>query len=54
MLNYTSEVFDKINDSFLPATYEADERLQKVIHLVKNKEEAKISACVLARKIQFL
>ena len=42
MLHYTSEVIDKINDSYLPANYEADKMLQKVIHLIKSKEGAKI------------
>ena len=42
-LNYTSNVIDKINDSYLPANYEADKMLQKVIQLVKTKEGAKIS-----------
>ena len=32
-----------INQSFLPANYEADKLLQKVIVLVKNREGAKIS-----------
>ena len=39
MLNNTSEVIDKINDSFLPANYEAEKMLQ----LVKMKEGTKIS-----------
>ena len=43
MLNNTSEVIDKINDSYLPANYEADKMLQKIIQLVKSKEGAKIS-----------
>ena len=43
MLNHTSEVIDKINDSFLPAIYEVDKMLQKVIQMVKSKEGAKIS-----------
>ena len=43
MLNNTSEVIDKINDLFLPANYEADKKVQKVIQLVKKKEGAKIS-----------
>ena len=42
-LNYMSNVIDKINDSYLPANYEADKMLQKVIQLVKTKEGAKIS-----------
>ena len=42
-LNYTSNVFDKINDSYLLANYEADKMLQKVVQLVKIKEGAKIS-----------
>ena len=43
MLNNTSEVIDKINDSFLPANYEADKMLQKVVQLVKMKKGAKLS-----------
>ena len=43
MLNNTSEAFDKINASFLPANYEADKKLQKVIQLVKMKEGAQMS-----------
>ena len=43
MLHNTSDVNDKNNDSFLPANYEADKMLQKVIQLVKMKEGAKIS-----------
>ena len=41
-LNYTSNVIDKIVDSYLPANYEADKMLQNVIQLVKTKEGAKI------------
>ena len=37
MINHTSNVIDKINDSYLPANYEADKMLQKVIQLVKTK-----------------
>ena len=33
----------KINESFLPANYEADKNLQKVINLVKTQEGGKIS-----------
>ena len=43
MLNNTPEVNGKINDSFLPANYEAVKKLQKVIQLVKMKGGAKIS-----------
>ena len=34
---------NKINESFLPANYEADKNLQKVINLVKTREGGKIS-----------
>ena len=43
MLNNTSEVIDKINDSYLPANYEADKMLQKILQLGISKEGAKIS-----------
>ena len=39
----TSEIIEKLNDSYLPANYQADKMLQKVISLVKSREEAKIS-----------
>ena len=34
---------DTINDSYMPANYEADKMLQKIIQLVKSKKGAKIS-----------
>ena len=34
----------KINESFLPATYEADKNLQKIINLVKTREGGKSHA----------
>ena len=43
MLNHTSNVIDKINDSYLPANYEANKMIQNVIQLVKTKKGAKIS-----------
>ena len=43
MLNHTSDVIDKINDSYLPANYEPGKMLQEVIQLVATKEGAKIS-----------
>ena len=39
----TSEIIEKLNDSYLPANYQADKMLQKVISLVKSREGAKIS-----------
>ena len=38
-----SEIIDKINQAYLPANYEADKVLQKVIQLVKTREGSKIS-----------
>ena len=38
-----SETIDKINQAYLPANYEADKVLQKVIQLVKTREGSKIS-----------
>ena len=38
-----SEIIDKINEAFLPANYEADKVVQKVIQLVKTREGSKIS-----------
>ena len=38
MLNNAPEGIDKTNDPFLPANYEADKMLQKVIQLVKTKD----------------
>ena len=38
-----STTIGKINESFLPANYEADKNLQKVINLVKTQEGGKIS-----------
>ena len=38
-----SEIIDKINQPYLPASYEADKVLQKVIKLVKTREVSKIS-----------
>ena len=43
MQNDSINVIDKIKESYLPAKYEADKMLQKIIHLVKTKEVAKIS-----------
>ena len=43
MQNDSINVIDKINESYLPANYEADKMLQKIIHLVKTKEGAEIS-----------
>ena len=40
MLNNASEVIEKINESSMPAIYEADKTLQKVVQL-KNKRRAK-------------
>ena len=39
----TSEIIEKLNDSYLPANYQADKMLQKIISLVKSMEGAKIS-----------
>ena len=39
----TSEIVEKMNDSYLPATYQADKMIQKVIALVKSREGAKIA-----------
>ena len=44
MLNNTSEVIDKINESYLPANFEADKMLQKIIQLVKSKKEQQYRA----------
>ena len=41
--NHRSKIIDRINDFFLPANYEADKMLQKLINLVQTKEGAKIS-----------
>ena len=38
-----SEIIDKINEAYLPANYEADKVVQKVIQLVKTREGSKIS-----------
>ena len=38
-----SEIIDKISQAYLPANYEADKVLQKVIQLVKTREGSKIS-----------
>ena len=38
-----SEMIDKTNEAYLPANYEADKVLQKVIQLVKTREGSKIS-----------
>ena len=34
----TSEIIDKINQAYLPANYEVDKFLQKLIQLVKTRE----------------
>ena len=38
-----SEIFDKINQAYSPANFEADKVLRKVIQLVKTREGSKIS-----------
>ena len=38
-----SEAIDKINEAILPANYEAEKQLQKIIALVKTREGGKIS-----------
>ena len=38
-----SEIIEKINEAYLPANYEADKVVQKVIQLVKTREGSKIS-----------
>ena len=38
-----SEIIDKINQAYLPANYEADKVLQKIIQLVKTREGSKSS-----------
>ena len=43
MQTETSETIDKINQAYLPAIYEADKVLQKVIQLVKTREGSKFS-----------